>query len=132
MVGMSLGGLLVQLLMLDAPARVRSATLLCTGALETDPPVPGLPGPAPEVLALWEQLGERRDREAEVAFNIEHWRLLSGARAAGHSRSTSSARSRSESEITPATTSRPPPTPQPIRRTSRAAPSWPACAPRRW
>ena len=70
--------------MLDAPARLRSATLFCTGALETDPPAArGLPGPAPEVLAMWEHLGERRDREAEVAFNLEHWRLLSGAARGG-------------------------------------------------
>ncbi len=82
-VGMSLGGLLVQLLLLDAPARLRSATLFCTGALEHDPPGSGLPGPDPEVLALWEHLGERRDREAEVAFNVEHWRLLSGAARGG-------------------------------------------------
>ena len=81
--GMSLGGILLQLLLLDAPARLRSATLFCTGALEQDPPVPGLPGPAPEILAMWEHLGERRDREAEVAFNVEHWRLLSGAPRGG-------------------------------------------------
>ncbi len=82
-VGMSLGGILIQLLMLDAPERLRSATLFCTGALENDPPVPGLPGPAPELLAMWEHLGERRDHEAEVAFNLEHWRLLSGAARGG-------------------------------------------------
>jgi pimeloyl-ACP methyl ester carboxylesterase len=80
--GMSLGGLLVQLLLLDAPERLRSATVFCTGPLPggagTEPP-----GPRDEVLALWEHLGEPRDREAEVAFNVEHWRVLSGAAAGG-------------------------------------------------
>ena len=83
-VGMSLGGILVQLLLLDAPARLRSATLLCTGALETVPARAGTARPVPaELLAMWEHLGERRDREAEVAFNVEHWRLLSGAARGG-------------------------------------------------
>jgi pimeloyl-ACP methyl ester carboxylesterase len=85
-VGMSLGGILVQLLLLDAPERLLSATVFSTGAIDVDPPVPGapeLPGPTPEVLAMWEHLGEPRDREAEVAFNVEHWRVLSGAAAGG-------------------------------------------------
>jgi pimeloyl-ACP methyl ester carboxylesterase len=85
-VGMSLGGILVQLLLIDAAERLLSATVFSTGALEFDPPVPGaaeLPGPLPEVLAMWEHLGEPRDRDAEVAFDVEHWRLLSGAAAGG-------------------------------------------------
>ena len=83
LVGMSLGGILVQLMLLDAPERLRSATLLCTGALETEPPAHGLPGPTPEVLAMWERLGDAREREAAVAFNLEHWRLLSGSARGG-------------------------------------------------
>ena len=86
-VGMSLGGMLVQLLLLDAPERVLSATLFSTGALGGDPPLPGeerLPGPNAEVLAMWHRLGERRAREEEIAFNLAHWRLLSGAAAGGH------------------------------------------------
>jgi pimeloyl-ACP methyl ester carboxylesterase len=82
LVGMSLGGFLVQLLLLDAPDRALSATLLCTGALEVAD-APELPGPPPELLALWEHLGEPRDREAELAFKVEHWRLLSGAARGG-------------------------------------------------
>jgi pimeloyl-ACP methyl ester carboxylesterase len=85
-VGMSLGGMLAQLLLLDAPGRVRSATLFSTGALEVDPPVAGAvgpPGPSEEVLAMWQHLGEPRDRAAQVAFNVEHWRLLSGAERGG-------------------------------------------------
>jgi len=27
---------------------------------------------------MWQHLGEPRDREAEVAFNVAHWRLMSG------------------------------------------------------
>lgn len=80
-VGMSMGGFLVQLLLLDAPQRLLSATLLCTGALEAEPPLPGtpeLPGPPPQLLAMWEKLAEARDRETDIAFNVQHWRLLSG------------------------------------------------------
>jgi pimeloyl-ACP methyl ester carboxylesterase len=87
LVGMSLGGTLVQLLLLDAPDRVRTATLLCTGALGGDPPLPGepeLPGPSPELVAMWRYLGEARSRDEEIAFNLDHWRLLSGATRGGH------------------------------------------------
>jgi pimeloyl-ACP methyl ester carboxylesterase len=86
-VGMSLGGILVQLLLLDAPDRLLSATLFSTGALAGDPACPGedaLPGPSEEVLAMWEHLGDRRTREQEIAFSLDHWRLLSGAAAGGH------------------------------------------------
>jgi pimeloyl-ACP methyl ester carboxylesterase len=86
-VGMSLGGMLLQLLLLDAPDRLLSATLFSTGALAGDPALPGedaLSGPRADVLAMWEQLGERRTREQEIAFNLEHWRALSGAGAGGH------------------------------------------------
>jgi pimeloyl-ACP methyl ester carboxylesterase len=86
-VGMSLGGILVQLLLLDAPDRLLSATLFSTGALGGDPPLPGeddLSGPSAEVLAMWEHLGDTRTPEEEAAFSLEHWRLLSGAAAGGH------------------------------------------------
>jgi pimeloyl-ACP methyl ester carboxylesterase len=86
LVGMSLGGMLLQLLLLDAPDRVLTATLFGTGALGGNPPLPGeseLPGPSPEVLAMWEHLGEARSRDEEIAFSLEHWRLLSGAARGG-------------------------------------------------
>lgn len=85
--GMSLGGMLLQLLLLDAPDRLLSATLFSTGALAGDPALPGedeLHGPSEEVLAMWEHLGESRTREQEIAFNLEHWRVLSGAAAGGY------------------------------------------------
>jgi pimeloyl-ACP methyl ester carboxylesterase len=82
LVGMSLGSVLVQLLLLDAPERLRSATIFGSAALEVDAP-PELPGPSAQVLAMWERFGEPRDREEEIAFNLEHWRLLSGAAAGG-------------------------------------------------
>lgn len=81
--GMSLGGFLVQLLMLDAPERLLSATVFSTGGLEVEAGEEVVPGPTPEVLAIWQHLGQPRDREAEVAFNVEHWRVLSGAAAGG-------------------------------------------------
>jgi pimeloyl-ACP methyl ester carboxylesterase len=80
-VGMSLGGTIVQLLMLDAPERLLTATLFGTSALSGDPPLPGeesLPGPSDELLAVWEHLGDERTREEDVAFAVEHWRLLTG------------------------------------------------------
>jgi pimeloyl-ACP methyl ester carboxylesterase len=74
-VGMSMGGILAQLLLLDHPDRLHSATLLCTGALGAGP---DLPGPDPRLLALWEHLGEPRDRGAELDLRVEHWRILNG------------------------------------------------------
>jgi pimeloyl-ACP methyl ester carboxylesterase len=76
-VGMSMGGLLVQLMLLDHPDRLLSATVLCTGALAS-PAAPPLPGPEPALRALWEQLPEPRDRDAEIGWRVEHWRLLNG------------------------------------------------------
>jgi pimeloyl-ACP methyl ester carboxylesterase len=83
-VGMSMGGTLVQLLLLDYPERLLSATVLCTSALESGLAAgdgedePGLPDPDPRLLALWEQMADSRDREAEITWRVEHWRLLNG------------------------------------------------------
>ncbi len=61
-VGMSLGGMLAQMVLADHPDRVLSATLLGTLALSTAPytrpdgssvPAGELPGIAPEVLEMW-------------------------------------------------------------------------------
>ena len=84
-VGMSLGGLLVQLLLLDHPDRLLSATLFATGALgpSVDAPPDSLsrremPGPDPRLLAMWAQLTAERDESAELDWRVEHWRLLNG------------------------------------------------------
>jgi pimeloyl-ACP methyl ester carboxylesterase len=83
-VGMSMGGTLVQLLLLDHPERLLSATVLCTSALGSglaagdSEDEPGLPDPDPRLLALWERMADTRDREAEIAWRVEHWRLLNG------------------------------------------------------
>ncbi len=80
-VGMSMGGTLVQLLLLDAPQRLLSATLFCTAVLEGAGPE-GAPPPFadidPRLLAVWERLGDARDPDAELEFRVEHWRLLNG------------------------------------------------------
>lgn len=80
-VGMSMGGVLVQLLLLDHPERLLSATVFATTALESgltdvSGKDPVLPGPDPRLLALWEEMGQQRDEE--IAWRTEHWRLLNG------------------------------------------------------
>jgi pimeloyl-ACP methyl ester carboxylesterase len=83
-VGMSMGGTLVQLLLLDHPHRLLSATVLCTSALGAGLAAgereeePGLPDPDPRLPALWERMADPRDREAEIEWRVEHWRLLNG------------------------------------------------------
>ncbi len=76
-VGMSMGGSLAQLLLLDHPDRLRTATLLCTGPLGGAPGEPP-PGPSAELLAFWATMGDPRDEEADLAWRVEHWRLLHG------------------------------------------------------
>lgn len=83
-VGMSMGGVLVQLLLADHPDRLLSATVFGTASLGTglaagaDEPDEELPGPDPRLLALWAEMGNPREREAELAWRVEHWRLLNG------------------------------------------------------
>jgi pimeloyl-ACP methyl ester carboxylesterase len=76
-VGMSLGGILVQLMLLDAPDRIASATMFCTTALGGYGS-PELPPPSAELLALWEHLADPRDAAAELDWRVAHWRLLNG------------------------------------------------------
>lgn len=80
-VGMSMGGLLTQLLLLDHPDRLRSATVFCTGPLAGTPGAADLPGPSAELLAFWATMGEPRDEAAELEWRVEHWRLLNGGGA---------------------------------------------------
>ncbi|MFB4273716.1 MULTISPECIES: alpha/beta fold hydrolase [unclassified Nonomuraea] len=82
-VGMSLGGTLVQLLLLDHPDRLLSATIFGSALLGGAAPDPAiadddLPGPDPRLLALWAELGQERDQEAELRWRVEHWRVLNG------------------------------------------------------
>lgn len=79
-VGMSLGGTLVQLLLVQHPERLLSGTIFATAALGAwlDEEA-GLPGPEPELLALWEHLGDERGPEEEMRFRVEHWRILNGS-----------------------------------------------------
>lgn len=110
-VGMSMGGVLAQLLLLDHPERLLSATLMNTTALGSglasgdgarqgdvsgaaDPAggaAPGddgasaggdageeLPEVDPRLLALWGEMADARDREAEIDWRVRHWRLLAG------------------------------------------------------
>lgn len=37
-----------------------------------------LPGPDPRLLAMWAEMGEPREHDAELAWRVEHWRLLNG------------------------------------------------------
>jgi pimeloyl-ACP methyl ester carboxylesterase len=82
-VGMSMGGTLVQLLLLDHPQRLRSAALFATAALGAGlapapdaPPQPELPGPGPQLLELWQHFADPRTLEEELEFRVEHWRIL--------------------------------------------------------
>ncbi|MET7798359.1 alpha/beta fold hydrolase [Streptomyces decoyicus] len=86
-VGMSLGGMLAQMVLADHPDRLLSATLIGTSALSSTPytrpdgstvPVDELPGIAPEVLELWARPVEDHGPAAEVERRTEHWRVLAG------------------------------------------------------
>ncbi|MFF8972007.1 alpha/beta fold hydrolase [Streptomyces sp. NPDC014995] len=87
-VGMSLGGMLTQLLLADHPGRLLGATLIGTQALSSVPyrrpdgsavPVGELPGIDPRLLELWARpVPDDPDPEAELDRRVEHWRLLGG------------------------------------------------------
>lgn len=77
--GMSLGGILVQVLLLDHPDRLITATVWSTAALGAwGSGAETLPGPDPALLELWQHLADPRDRDAEISWRVEHWRLLRG------------------------------------------------------
>ncbi len=76
-VGMGLGGLIAQLLLLDHPDRLASATLVCCAALPA-PDDGELPGPDPGVLRLWAEIDDPRGPRAELAWRLAHWRMVHG------------------------------------------------------
>ena len=79
-IGMSLGGLLSQLVALKYPDRVLSLTLIASERLasEEDPDMPPMD---PRILAYHAQAGDLdwSDREAEVEYQVGAWRLLVGS-----------------------------------------------------
>ncbi|WP_232664785.1 alpha/beta fold hydrolase [Pseudonocardia sp. TRM90224] len=76
-VGMSMGGFIVQLLLLDHADRLASATLFCTGAMAV-PGAPVMPGPEEALLRLWGEMDDPRDPEGELRWRVAHWRALNG------------------------------------------------------
>ncbi len=74
-VGMSMGGLITQLLLLDHPERLLTSTVFCCPALGDSP---GLPGPDPRLVRLWEDMARPGDREERIEQRVEHRRLLNG------------------------------------------------------
>lgn len=57
------------------------ATTALGSGLAADPrndQVPALPGPDPQLLQLWQHLTDPRSRTEEIAWRVEHWRVLAG------------------------------------------------------
>ncbi|MEU2560238.1 alpha/beta hydrolase [Streptomyces longispororuber] len=88
-VGLSLGGMLLQMALADRPERFLGATLMGTCALSERPYVApdgtvtaagDLPSIAPQVLELWARPVEDHGLEAELDRRVEHWRVLGGSR----------------------------------------------------
>ncbi|MFD4985592.1 alpha/beta fold hydrolase [Streptomyces sp. NPDC058374] len=88
-IGMSLGGILVQLLAADHPDRLLSATVFGTCAASEAPwtrpdgtrvSPADLPPVDPRLLEEWSRPFEERDEEAEIEHRLRHWKLLNGDR----------------------------------------------------
>jgi pimeloyl-ACP methyl ester carboxylesterase len=76
--GWGVGGLVAQLLLLDHPARLVSATLLATAPLPS-PHGPELPSPPTLLRRLWAELDDPRDHEGELTWRVALDRLLHGS-----------------------------------------------------
>jgi len=79
LVGMSLGGVLAQLIALKHPSRVETLTLIASERLVArDASIPGI---APEVLAHHRQAEslDWSDRAAVLEYQVGAWRLLAGS-----------------------------------------------------
>lgn len=75
--GWGVGGHVAQLMLLDHPDRLASATLPATGPLPA-PDGPTLPAPPTSLKRLWAELDDPRDREGELAWRLALDRLLHG------------------------------------------------------
>ncbi|WP_426730103.1 alpha/beta fold hydrolase [Myxococcus faecalis] len=80
-VGMSLGSILTQWLMVAHPERLLSAALLGSAALQGAPELQDLPARAPidpRLFEFWGQMFAPREREAQIEWRVENWRRLHG------------------------------------------------------
>ncbi len=81
LVGMSLGGMIAQLVALKQPRRVQSLTLISTSAFDEDDP--DLPPMDPALLAHFGKIEtlDWSDRGAVVDFHVESFRISAGSNA---------------------------------------------------
>jgi pimeloyl-ACP methyl ester carboxylesterase len=78
LVGMSLGGMIAQLVALERPKRVLSLTCISSSAFDEDDPE--LPGMDPALLAHFQRIAtlDWNDRETVVGFHVESFRISAG------------------------------------------------------
>ena len=128
-VGMSMGGVLVQLLLADHPERLLSATVFCTAALGS-----GLaagcddrPTSCPVPTRISSRCGRRWERHEMRTPSSRGASSTGGCSTvtASPSSRTCGGASRSRSSSTADASSRRPPTPAPTSPASSAAPNWP-------
>jgi pimeloyl-ACP methyl ester carboxylesterase len=79
LVGMSLGGMIAQIVALKYPERVLSLSLIMSSVF--GPPNPDLPGPDDRIVAYHRSSAspDWNDKPAVVNYSVEGWRLLSGS-----------------------------------------------------
>ena len=75
--GSGMGATLAQLMLLDDPDRLASATLLGCAALP-GPGDPALPGPTRDIVRMWQEMADPRDERGELAWRVEYRRRLHG------------------------------------------------------
>lgn len=81
LVGMSLGGMIAQLVALKEPQRVQSLTLISSFAFDEDDP--DLPATDPALIDHFQKIPslDWSDRAAVVDFHVESFRISAGAKA---------------------------------------------------